>query len=156
MSPLTSVLKTLFVASFIHRTLGQDDRPPSGSVAITSTQALGDRESTFGILELNPADKPYEVCPQNSVATTLAADNSFMTLIFDTFNVKIGNGAPGKNRRSICNVEMSIEAPAGWQYCAETADYRGYCRLDSGVNATISAEYDFGRGETVRYLEYYT
>ena len=126
----------LFATGMVVPTMAQE-KPGPGEVSIDSTQVT------------TSPGTDYNGCPRGSVGSALAQDYSFMTLIFDKLTAQIGPGTPARGRRVVCSVSVQIQSPDGWQYCAETADYRGYYSLGDGVNGTIKASYDFGMGEQV-------
>ena len=111
-----------------------DDGPAQGSVSVSSVT----------VKEGN-----YNGCPKGSVSSTIALDNSFLTIIFDRFAAEVGQGVPATQRHVNCEVDVVMKAPGGWKFCAMNADYRGYTRLDANVNGTLKALYSFGRGEEV-------
>ena len=86
-------------------------------------------------------------CLNGSVGAMIAADNSFMTLIFDRFNAEVGPYVRNKER-AYCRFNMTLNAP-GWTFDVDSFDFRGYYQLDAGVNASVRAKYKL-IGQNVR------
>ena len=82
-------------------------------------------------------------CRPGTVGTVLAADNSFMTLIFDQFKAEVGPDITAQKRRAFCRVNVKLAAPSGWSYDIDSTDYRAYCKLDKGVSGTVKATYEY-------------
>jgi hypothetical protein len=82
-------------------------------------------------------------CPQNSVSSILSDDKSLVTFGFDSFQATIGPGSPPGSARKNCNIVLQLLFQDGFQMAIAETVYHGYTRLDDGVNAKFTTEYDY-------------
>jgi len=88
-------------------------------------------------------------CPQGSIGTSLSADRTSLTLIYDQLVASTGPGVPVTNSRKNCQVNIKLLAPQGWSYSIGTVDYRGNVALPAGVSAEEKLTYYF-QGQTAQ------
>ncbi|MFN8369750.1 MAG: DUF4360 domain-containing protein [Bacteriovoracaceae bacterium] len=81
-------------------------------------------------------------CPGGSASITLSPDKKTLSLIFDSFIVEAGGGAPRVARKN-CNIAIPVHIPQGFSVSLISADYRGFNALPSGATAKFVAEYFF-------------
>ncbi|EEP78329.1 predicted protein [Uncinocarpus reesii 1704] len=86
-------------------------------------------------------------CPQGSARTILSDDRETVTLIFDQFIAAIGPKISLEESRRNCQVNLKLQYPGGYQYSVLGVDYRGYAKLDRGVEGVHRSNYYYS-GET--------
>jgi hypothetical protein len=93
-------------------------------------------------------------CPQGSVSSILSDDKSLVTFGFDKFQVVFGPQVPRTDSRKNCDLTLSLDYAPGYQLTIVNTVYHGYTRLDNGVNAKFTTDYDFGtnKGRKVSLL----
>jgi hypothetical protein len=91
-------------------------------------------------------------CPPNSVSSILSDAKDLVTFGFDNFQATLGPEVPRQDNRKDCDLRMRLTYTAGYQITIVNTVYHGYTRLDKGVNAKFTTDYDFGtnRGKKVR------
>jgi len=133
------------------RVTGPQDRPAAGQVRIVGTPVVdytsGSNSSTGGVVTTwDPTDELVTEggngCMTGSVGSVIAADNSFMTIIFSQFFAEVGPYVRNRHR-AYCRLNVTLNSP-GWTLDIDSMDFRGYYKLDPGVNATIKTKYKFG------------
>lgn len=93
-------------------------------------------------------------CPPNSVSSILSDAKDLVTFGFDNFQATLGPEVPRQDNRRDCDLRMHLNYAAGYQITVVNTVYHGYTRLDNGVNAKFTTDYDFGtkEGKKVRYF----
>ncbi|KAI1962364.1 hypothetical protein LOZ58_002703 [Ophidiomyces ophidiicola] len=86
-------------------------------------------------------------CPQGSARSVISDDRETITLIFDKYVATVGPNVPLEDNRKNCQVNLKLNYPGGYQYSVLGVDYRGYARLDRGVEGTHKTNYYYS-GET--------
>jgi hypothetical protein len=56
------------------------------------------------------------------------------SVLYDQFVASIGSGIPITENRKNCVLNFRINVPQGFQFSVTQVDFRGYARLESGVN----------------------
>jgi len=119
--------------------LERAETPPRGLVRVVNVVASG------AAADSDPTDLQIgsegSGCRPGTVSTVVAEDNTFMTLAFDDFQATVGPGATYK-KRAFCRVTATLSSP-GWGFDVDNVDFRGYYKLDKGVNASVRASYKF-------------
>src|ERR1700753_2678851 len=82
-------------------------------------------------------------CPQGSVASILSDDKSLVTFGFDKFQATIGPQSKPADSRKNCNLKLQLLFQDGFQMAIADTVYHGYTRLDDGVNARFTTDYDY-------------
>jgi Domain of unknown function (DUF4360) len=83
-------------------------------------------------------------CPPNSVSSILSDSKDLVTFGFDNFQASLGPDVPRQDNRKDCDLRMRLSYAAGYQITIVNTIYHGYTRLDNGVNAKFTTDYDFG------------
>ena len=73
----------------------------------------------------------------------ISADQSTMTLVFDSYVASMGPGVAVADNRKNCQLTIDILYPGGFQYSILSADYRGYAAIDKGITGTLKSTYYF-------------
>jgi hypothetical protein len=82
-------------------------------------------------------------CPQGTVTSMLSDDKSLVTFGFDQFQATIGpQSKPGDSRKN-CNLRLQLLFQDGFQMAVAETVFHGYTRLDDGVNAKFTTDYDY-------------
>jgi hypothetical protein len=82
-------------------------------------------------------------CPSKTVTSMLSDDKSLVTFGFDQFQATIGpQSKPGDSRKN-CNLQLQLLFQDGFQMAVAETVYHGYTRLDDGVNAKFTTDYDY-------------
>jgi len=83
-------------------------------------------------------------CPQGSVGKSISEDKSVITLIFDKYIAEAGpNMSPAKSR-AVCQINVKMAIPQGFQFGVFKADYRGYVNIpEKAVTGVATAQYYF-------------
>jgi hypothetical protein len=118
--------------------------------------ALADQAAVLGSLgEEEPIiEVPNEVmignlvaggtgCPQGSVGVDLSAGYDSLVFQFDNFVAEVGPGISPAQQRKFCQINLDLNAPAGWQYGLRAVAVNGYAELDQGVSGLIQSEVYF-------------
>jgi len=82
-------------------------------------------------------------CPAGTVDVNFSPDRSTVTIIFDSYEATIGDGAKFSDRVKNCNLNFGVNYPPGYQYTLYKNDYTGYALLEKGVTATQTSSYWF-------------
>jgi Domain of unknown function (DUF4360) len=90
-------------------------------------------------------------CPAGTVSTILSDAKDLVTFGFDSFQAMIGPTVPKTDSRKDCRIRMAIAYASGYSVTVSHTVYHGYTRLDDGINAKFTTDYDFGtnRGKKV-------
>jgi hypothetical protein len=88
-------------------------------------------------------------CRPGTYAATLSPDATSLTLLFDDFQAKAGEGGAPIDRKT-CNIDIDLDLPEGWSFTLLNAEYRGFADLTAGAQAIHTVGYRFvparGRG----------
>lgn len=137
--------------------------PPAGSVLMKSIVVDNSNlpppkpaatAPTNGPLDWSQIHLDTKICRKNTAGSVVAADNSFLTVIFDDVKTDIGGGDfKVASTGSICSAALQLESPGGYKLKIDSADYRGYYNLNKGVTGMIRTLYEFkGEGRQVRFV----
>jgi hypothetical protein len=85
-------------------------------------------------------------CQAGTVAQNVAPDRLAFTLLFDSYIAEVGPHISLANSRRNCQINIDLDYPSGWTYTVYSVDYRGFAKLDPGVNAIQKASYYFQGG----------
>jgi hypothetical protein len=77
-------------------------------------------------------------CPQGHVSVTLAPDGSAFSVLYDSFNLTVGDQIA--QAKSTCSIAIHLKKPKKSGFRVEAADFRGFVALDSGVTATQNVQ----------------
>ncbi len=72
-------------------------------------------------------------CPSGSVGSSVSADRTAATFIFDTFVTAIGGPAS-----LACQASLGLHIPAGDQAFSATVELRGYVQLSDGTTSAVT------------------
>ncbi|EAS37206.1 uncharacterized protein CIMG_02560 [Coccidioides immitis RS] len=86
-------------------------------------------------------------CPQGSARTVISDDRETITVIFDKYVAAIGPNVSLDESRKNCQLNLKLQYPGGYQYSVLGVDYRGYARLDRGIDGLQKSNYYYS-GET--------
>jgi Domain of unknown function (DUF4360) len=82
-------------------------------------------------------------CPQGSVSSILSDAKDLVTFGFDSFQATIGPNSPAGDSRKNCNLVLQLIYQDGYQMAVAETVYHGYTRLDDGINAKFTTDYDY-------------
>jgi len=82
-------------------------------------------------------------CPKGSVSSILSDARDLVTFGFDSFQATIGPKSPPADSRKNCNLRLQLLYQDGYQMAIAETVYHGYTRLDDGVNARFTTDYDY-------------
>ena len=88
-------------------------------------------------------------CPAGTVASNLSPDKEAATFIFSNYVISSAEVA-GNLAQKACRLRLKMHVPAGWQFALFGVDYRGFARLDQGVQGFQGTRYDFGAAGATR------
>lgn len=91
-------------------------------------------------------------CRENSFTTNVAPDRMSFALTFYENIAESGPGIDLKNGIKNCQITLNLSVPVGWRFAVAGFDYRGYIKLDEGVEALHNTKYYIqgaGPGTTV-------
>ncbi|MEU8001851.1 DUF4360 domain-containing protein [Catellatospora sp. NPDC049111] len=76
-------------------------------------------------------------CPNGSASTSLSADRTAATMIFDVFVASTGTGVPVTERRKYCQVNLNLHIPRSLAWLATVKiDHRGYVQVPAGMTGS--------------------
>ncbi|OAL06847.1 hypothetical protein IQ06DRAFT_311949 [Phaeosphaeriaceae sp. SRC1lsM3a] len=75
-------------------------------------------------------------CKPGEAKAAIAYDNSAITIILDNFQAAQGPAAGNLKSRAFCRVIIGVNSP-GYAFDITSADFRGYVKLDQGVEASL-------------------
>lgn len=75
-------------------------------------------------------------CKPGEAKAAIAYDNSAITIILDNFQAAQGPDAGKLKSRAFCRVTIGVNSP-GYAFDITSADFRGYVKLDKGVEASL-------------------
>lgn len=75
-------------------------------------------------------------CKPGEAKAAIAYDNSAITIILDNFQAAQGPSAGNLKSRAFCRVIIGVNSP-GYAFDITSADFRGYVKLDQGVEASL-------------------
>ncbi|GAA1609292.1 DUF4360 domain-containing protein [Actinoplanes couchii] len=87
-------------------------------------------------------------CAPGTADVAISPDNSAFTAIYSAYLAQAGPNIPVTENRKNCQLNVSVNAPAGFTFAIAKVDYRGYGYLRSGATAQQRANYYF-QGMTV-------
>lgn len=91
-------------------------------------------------------------CAADAVTGNFPVDGNSFDIAWSGFNAEVGNGAPLRDKRKNCQINLDLDIPAGWQYTVKSVEYTGEVKLDTGVQGVASSSYYFqGSANTVRF-----
>ncbi len=112
--------------------------------------AFADSPGTFTIKSLQYAGSG---CAAGSVAGNVSPDRQAFTLLFDSYVAEVGPGVSLSAGRRNCQLAMTFDCPAGWQFALVDLDTRGYVQLDSNVAGTQKTAFYFQGSAQTASLE---
>jgi hypothetical protein len=129
------------------------------TLAVSADQSLEAQAPANASITIGAITYSGTGCPLNSVSSILSEDKTLVTFGFDSFQATIGpTSAPGDSRKN-CNIVLQLLFQNGFQLAIAETVYHGYTRLDDGVNAKFTTEYDYKfsatPGRKVRYCIVY-
>lgn len=80
-------------------------------------------------------------CKPNTAAAVLSPDGTSLSLIFDEYQAKAGNGV--RDERKFCNIVLPFNIPAGHTLSILQADYRGFHSLPVKAVTEFKTSYQF-------------
>jgi hypothetical protein len=80
-------------------------------------------------------------CRQGTVGTAVSADQTIVALLFSNFTAAVGPNVKHQ-KRAFCRVNVTYTSP-GWVFNVQSIDFRGYYRMDKGVNASITTKFQY-------------
>jgi hypothetical protein len=86
-------------------------------------------------------------CPQGTVSQFISDDRTTFTLIFDQYIANVGPGTNIADARKNCQINVDFHYPGGYQFSIYKQDYRGYVKLDNGVNGLQKSTFYFSGTE---------
>lgn len=141
--------------SFTGPSLPQFENTPSDHIAMktsfaaisllaaTSAAALGPNAPPAASIQIGEISYSGTGCPQGSATFILSDAKDIVTFGFDKFQATIGPSSPPGDSRKNCNIKMQLKYSDGFQMAIAETVYHGYTRLDDGVNAKFTTDYDY-------------
>ncbi|HYX39017.1 MAG TPA: DUF4360 domain-containing protein [Oligoflexus sp.] len=80
-------------------------------------------------------------CPKDSVQTNIAKDRLSFSLNFWDYLAEVKPGSTPSSQRKFCQISVDLDVPTGWRFAVAGFDYRGYIKLDEGIEAAHNTEY---------------
>ncbi|KAF2257604.1 hypothetical protein CC78DRAFT_588280 [Lojkania enalia] len=112
-------------------------KSPASALVATTTMPPKGAATISGVAVDDPSvGTDGSGCRQGSVAVAFSEDNSIMTLLFDDFQAAIGPNAGDIKKRAFCRVNVTMSS-VGWAFDVQSIDFRGYVKLQKGVNASV-------------------
>ena len=93
-------------------------------------------------------------CGAGTAATNLSADKKALTVLFSQFMASVGPGVDPLLSRRNCQINIDLQAPAGFGYSLVTLDTRGAVTLEPSVSGTLRATYHFQSSQEDRVFEH--
>lgn len=100
-----------------------------------------------------PTGQPVNIvqaCPSDAYTIVRAPDGSSVSILFNDFSAQTQRGQRG-TVRTTCRIETALALPAGYSAGLTSVDYRGFALLGARQSATITADYEVGRGNGGRF-----
>jgi hypothetical protein len=113
------------------------------ALVVTAEQTLEAQTPANASITIGTITYSGTGCPQNSVSSILSDDKTLVTFGFDSFQATIGPSSPPGDSRKNCNIVLQLLFQNGFQLAIAETVYHGYTRLDDGVNAKFTTEYDY-------------
>jgi len=89
-------------------------------------------------------------CPPGTAHVEMSPDNTSFQVIYDQFAALSGGDARPTDFRKNCQINLRIDAPAGYRYAVADADYYGWALIADGTNGLLRTNYYFqGSSSTV-------
>jgi Domain of unknown function (DUF4360) len=79
-------------------------------------------------------------CDAESARASITSDLSYISVLYDRFNVEIGQGTvspDANNQVKNCAVIISLEIPAGWSFQFDAVEYRGFVNLPNAQSVAM-------------------
>ncbi|ORY14689.1 hypothetical protein BCR34DRAFT_623245 [Clohesyomyces aquaticus] len=111
----------------------------SPTPALQATTAAAPKPSatiTSVVADAPDVDTEGSGCRSGSVSVAFSTDYSLMNILFLNFRAAVGPDAAGTKKRAFCRVNVTMSSP-GWAFDVTSVDFRGYIKMDSGVNASL-------------------
>lgn len=112
-----------------------------GSCLLSLTASLQGQEvgpSGFKIISI---DAQGSGCRTGTFTTNVAADNMSFSLNFLENLAEAGPGFKLTDGRKNCQITVKLSVPDGWRFAVAGFDYRGYIKLDEGIEAQHTTKY---------------
>ncbi len=90
-------------------------------------------------------------CPAGSVDTTFSPDNAEFSILYDAFTMQVGGQTGQTTDAKNCEVQIHMHVPYGYAVNVDSADFRGFVGLDSGVFAEQNVNHQFGSNRFATY-----
>jgi hypothetical protein len=89
-------------------------------------------------------------CPSGTAHVSMAPDNTSFEVSYDQFGALSGGNARPIDGRKNCQLNLRVDAPAGYTYAVADAEYDGWAHLADGANGLLRTNYYFqGSSATV-------
>jgi hypothetical protein len=82
-------------------------------------------------------------CPAGTAHVTMSGDNTSFEVNYDQFAALSGGNARPVDARKNCQLNLRIDAPAGYRYAIADADYSGWAHIADGANGLLRTNYYF-------------
>ncbi|MDQ3234137.1 MAG: DUF4360 domain-containing protein [Pseudobdellovibrionaceae bacterium] len=112
-----------------------------GSCLLSLTAPMQGEELVPGYVGIIKVKVNGTGCPQDSVETNVAQDRLSFSLNFRDYVAEVGPGSSPSLQRKFCQIFIDLDVPTGWRFSVAGFDYRGYIKLDEGIEALHNTEY---------------
>lgn len=82
-------------------------------------------------------------CPAGSAAVTLTDDQSFLSVLFDSFVAQAPTAQGASFDRKSCNLRIPVSVGPGYQVALIAFDYTGFSAIPSGGRGQFEARYAY-------------
>ena len=89
---------------------------------------------SFAQVALTGVEYQGSGCPQGHVSVTLSPDGSAFSVLYDSFNLMVGDDTA--QAQSTCSIVVHLKKPKKLGLRVEAADFRGFVALDPDVTAS--------------------
>jgi len=113
------------------------------AIALVTSLVNAQTAPAAGTIQITGTSYSGTGCPQGTVSTILSDAKDLVTFGFDKFQATIGPSSPRGDNRKHCNLRLQLKFSDGWQMAIADTVYHGYHRLDDGINAKFTTDYDF-------------
>lgn len=82
-------------------------------------------------------------CPAGSASVSLTADQSILSILFDSFVVQAPSATGAAFDRKSCNLRIPVSVGPGYQVALIAFDYRGFAAIPRGGRGQFEARYAY-------------
>ncbi len=112
-----------------------------GSCLLSLTAPLQGQEVGPPEFKINSIAVKGSGCRANSFISNVAEDHLSFSLTFFENIAEAGPGFELKDGLKNCQITLNLSIPDGWRFAVAGFDYRGYIKLDEGIEALHTTKY---------------